>query len=93
MSVPGFEDAEGELGLPRGAAMKEETEEHWSADEDGWQYGSTAWDKMGSKSGLGRYTRRRVWLRRAKVIEEAERIPSEMDKDGLRQRVKSSTSD
>lgn len=79
--------------LPRGAAMKEESEESWSADEDGWQYGSTAWDKMGSKSGLGRYTRRRVWVRRAKVVEEIERMPSNQEEIGLRQRVKSNTSD
>ncbi len=48
------------------------SEEEWDVDADGWQYGDNAWDKMSNKSGMGRYTRRRKWLRRAVLIELVE---------------------
>jgi len=34
-------------------------------DEEGWTYGDNLWDKMSGKTGRGRYTRRRRWVRRA----------------------------
>ncbi|PWZ00732.1 hypothetical protein BCV70DRAFT_199996 [Testicularia cyperi] len=48
-----------------------ETEE-WDVDTEGWQYGDNAWDKMSKKSGMGRYTRRRKWVRRAVLLEIVE---------------------
>jgi len=38
-------------------------------DAEGWQYGDNSWDKMSRKGGLGRYTRRRRWIRRAVLVE------------------------
>lgn len=51
-----FEDAE----------VEEET------DSSGWRYGDNSWEKMGSKSGMGKYTRRRRWVRRALMEEKVE---------------------
>ncbi|PKI85489.1 hypothetical protein MVES1_000074 [Malassezia vespertilionis] len=42
-------------------------------DAQGWQYGDNAWEKMSSHSGVGRYTRRRCWIRRAVLVETVER--------------------
>ena len=42
-------------------------------DPDGWRYGDNAWDKMSKKAGLGKYTRRRRWVRRAALVEVVER--------------------
>ncbi len=47
-------------------------EEEWDVDADGWQYGDNAWEKMSKKSGMGRYTRRRKWVRRAVLLEVVE---------------------
>lgn len=69
--------------LPKGAALKEEKEVEWNVDDQGWMYGDNSWEKMNAKSGLGRYTRRRVWVRRARVVESVERVA---DDTGLRQR-------
>lgn len=49
-----------------------EGEEEWDVDGEGWQYGDNAWDKMSKKSGMGRYTRRRKWVRRAVLLEVVE---------------------
>ncbi|UZJ55231.1 hypothetical protein CBS101457_004551 [Exobasidium rhododendri] len=38
-------------------------------DSEGWQYGDNSWEKMSRKGGLGRYTRRRRWIRRAVLVE------------------------
>lgn len=38
-------------------------------DAEGWQYGDNGWEKMSKKAGLGRYTRRRRWIRRAVLVE------------------------
>lgn len=38
-------------------------------DPEGWQYGDNGWEKMSKKSGMGRYTRRRKWVRRAVLVE------------------------
>ncbi|KNZ54067.1 hypothetical protein VP01_3054g1 [Puccinia sorghi] len=40
----------------------------WEVDANGWQYGDNHWDKMSKKSGIGRYTRRRAWTRKAQLI-------------------------
>ncbi|PWN44890.1 hypothetical protein IE81DRAFT_320864 [Ceraceosorus guamensis] len=42
-------------------------------DADGWQYGDNAWEKMSRKNQMGRYTRRRRWVRRAVLVELVER--------------------
>ena len=64
----------------RGASLDPEAiagppteDEEWDVDIDGWQYGDNAWDKMSNRAGLGRYTRRRKWIRRAVLIEVVER--------------------
>ncbi|GHJ89663.1 hypothetical protein NliqN6_6065 [Naganishia liquefaciens] len=46
-------------------------------DMDGWSYGDNKWEGMGPKGGLGKYTRRRRWQRRAICTEEIEYIPGE----------------
>jgi len=48
--------------------------EHWAVDQEGWQYGDNHFEKMGPKGGLGRYTRRRAWVRRAGLVERTERV-------------------
>ena len=42
-------------------------------DSEGWQYGDNSWDRMSRKGGLGRYTRRRRWIRRAVLVEIVQR--------------------
>ncbi|WFD40879.1 uncharacterized protein MJAP1_003870 [Malassezia japonica] len=41
-------------------------------DPEGWQYGDNAWEKMSRASGMGRYTRRRCWVRRAVLVQTVE---------------------
>ncbi|KDN53232.1 hypothetical protein K437DRAFT_265892 [Tilletiaria anomala UBC 951] len=53
-----------------------------NVDPDGWQYGDNAWDKMSKKAGLGRYTRRRRWVRRAALVEVVERGYTPKDEEG-----------
>ncbi|GAA5960728.1 hypothetical protein JCM3765_007307 [Sporobolomyces pararoseus] len=48
--------------------------ENWSVDGEGWQYGDNHFEKMGPKGGLGKYTRRRAWVRRAGLVETTERV-------------------
>ncbi|GAA5907815.1 uncharacterized protein JCM6883_001902 [Sporobolomyces salmoneus] len=48
--------------------------ESWSVDGEGWQYGDNHFEKMGPKGGLGKYTRRRAWVRRAGLVETTERV-------------------
>ncbi|KAL0096429.1 integral peroxisomal membrane peroxin-domain-containing protein [Phycomyces blakesleeanus] len=38
-------------------------------DRNGWAYGNNAWHLFTSSPGLGTYTRRRRWCRRARLIE------------------------
>ncbi|GAA5929941.1 hypothetical protein JCM3775_004469 [Rhodotorula graminis] len=47
----------------------------WSVDDEGWQYGDNHFEKMGPRGGLGKYTRRRAWVRRAGLVERTERVP------------------
>jgi hypothetical protein len=56
--------------LPAGAMLEELGE--WAADAEGWQYGDNAFEKMSNRAGMGKYTRRRAWQRRAHVVEETE---------------------
>ncbi|KAM0750564.1 hypothetical protein T439DRAFT_356317 [Meredithblackwellia eburnea MCA 4105] len=63
---------------------------NWAVDDEGWQYGDNHFEKMGPKGGLGKYTRRRAWVRKAGLVERSERVsgsPSsterDKDKDGL----------
>lgn len=55
-------------------------------DTDGWQYGDNGWDKMSKKAGMGRYTRRRRWVRRAILVEVVQTdyhpSPDEISKAG-----------
>ncbi|BGP39975.1 hypothetical protein JCM10450v2_003955 [Rhodotorula kratochvilovae] len=46
----------------------------WSVDDEGWQYGDNHFEKMGPRGGLGKYTRRRAWVRRAGLVERTERV-------------------
>ncbi|PWN23269.1 hypothetical protein BCV69DRAFT_113910 [Microstroma glucosiphilum] len=50
----------------------EEGEVEEETDSSGWRYGDNSWEKMGSKSGMGKYTRRRRWVRRALMEEKVE---------------------
>ncbi|KAK4702722.1 ATP-dependent RNA helicase DDX5/DBP2, partial [Phenoliferia sp. Uapishka_3] len=52
----------------------------WVVDEEGWQYGDNHFEKMGPKGGLGKYTRRKAWIRRAGLVERAERVTGEKEK-------------
>jgi hypothetical protein len=46
-------------------------DENRNVDEDGWEYGGWDWKSWGSKSsGLRVLTRRRFWVRNARLIEQ-----------------------
>lgn len=47
---------------------------NWQVDDEGWQYGDNHFEKMGPRGGLGKYTRRRAWVRRAGLVEKTERV-------------------
>lgn len=47
---------------------------NWLVDDEGWQYGDNHFEKMGPRGGLGKYTRRRAWVRRAGLVEKTERL-------------------
>jgi hypothetical protein len=49
----------------------------WNVDDEGWQYGDNHFERMGSKGGLGKYTRRRAWYRSAGLVERCERVSGE----------------
>ncbi|KAL1405325.1 hypothetical protein Q8F55_008954 [Vanrija albida] len=51
------------------------TETNEVTDADGWVYGDNKWENMGAKGGLGKFTRRRRWQRRAVCTETVARIP------------------
>lgn len=46
----------------------------WEVDAQGWVYTDNQWEKPTSKGGMGRYTRRRAWVRRAVVVEKVEDV-------------------
>ncbi|GAC96403.1 peroxin 23 [Pseudozyma hubeiensis SY62] len=66
------EEEVGDVGTTAHRVGGEGGEEEWDVDAEGWQYGDNAWDKMSRKSGMGRYTRRRKWVRRAVLLEVVE---------------------
>ncbi|KAI3622836.1 hypothetical protein CBS14141_004420 [Malassezia furfur] len=37
-------------------------------DPEGWQYGGNSWEKLNRVNGIGKYTRRRCWVRRAVLV-------------------------
>lgn len=45
-----------------------------ATDTDGWVYGDNAWAHPGPKGGLGKFTRRRRWQRRAVCVETVLKI-------------------
>lgn len=47
---------------------------NWEVDAQGWVYTDNQWEKPTSKGGMGRYTRRRAWVRRAVVVEKVESV-------------------
>jgi hypothetical protein len=47
---------------------------NWEVDSQGWVYTDNQWEKPTSKGGMGRYTRRRAWVRRAVVVETVKEI-------------------
>lgn len=51
----------------------------WDVDTNGWQYGDNHWEKLSRKAGIGRYTRRRAWVRRAVMISTDYEIQEEED--------------
>ncbi|KAM0786782.1 hypothetical protein ACM66B_002216 [Microbotryomycetes sp. NB124-2] len=64
-------------GTNREAIADENLFVNWLVDDEGWQYGDNHFEKMGPKGGLGRYTRRRAWVRRAGLVERCERVSGE----------------
>ena len=62
--------------MPGGPALGDAgTWANWpGVDEEGWQYGDNHFEKMGPKGGLGKYTRKRAWVRRAGLVEKIERM-------------------
>lgn len=50
---------------------------NWEVDAQGWVYTDNQWEKPTSKGGMGRYTRRRAWVRRAIVVEKVEDVDLE----------------
>lgn len=77
----------GDNAILRAAAVQDDFNQEWQADSLGWQYGDNSWEKMGPKGGMGKYTRRRAWLRRAKVAEFTEKVNGSDYKDSLRRRL------
>lgn len=48
-----------------------------ATDAEGWVYGDNKWENMGAKGGLGRFTRRRRWHRRAVCTEVVQKITTD----------------
>lgn len=38
-------------------------------DRNGWEYGNNSWQQMSGQPGMQKFTRRRRWCRRAKLVE------------------------
>ncbi|KNF06591.1 hypothetical protein PSTG_00465 [Puccinia striiformis f. sp. tritici PST-78] len=53
------------LGVVNAPSNGQHITGEWEVDPNGWQYGDNHWEKMSKKSGIGRYTRRRAWTRKA----------------------------
>ncbi|RIA87608.1 integral peroxisomal membrane peroxin-domain-containing protein [Glomus cerebriforme] len=48
-------------------------------DKDGWEYADNRWKGFSSKSGFRRYTRRRKWVRTARLVETIEKLEDHDD--------------
>ncbi|BEI87810.1 uncharacterized protein CcaverHIS019_0105280 [Cutaneotrichosporon cavernicola] len=57
-------------GQPEGSIPEADDE----TDADGWVYGDNKWENMTARGGLGKFTRRRRWTRRAVCTESVHRI-------------------
>ncbi|KAH9807541.1 Peroxin/Dysferlin domain-containing protein [Melampsora americana] len=53
----------------------------WDVDSNGWQYGDNHWEKLSRKAGIGRYTRRRAWVRRAVMISTDYQVQEEEEEE------------
>lgn len=71
---PAVEAAEEELPAEIQPVARRATEASHVVDVDaeGWQYGDNAWEKLSAVNGMGRYTRRRCWIRRAVLVQTVE---------------------
>lgn len=64
-------------------AVEEDFAEDFAQETDssGWRYGDNGWEKMTNRSGIGKYTRRRKWVRKARmeeiVLDDQERTAEE----------------
>ncbi|SCV70250.1 BQ2448_1644 [Microbotryum intermedium] len=47
---------------------------NYLVDANGWAYSDNSWEHASAKGGLGKYTRRRAWVRRAHLVERIERV-------------------
>lgn len=61
----------GIVGSPSAGTADEDFAEDYAQETDpsGWRYGDNGWEKMTNRSGMGKYTRRRKWVRRARMEE------------------------
>lgn len=68
-----------------GADAPTTTPDILEVDSEGWQYGGNSWENMSPLAGMGKYTRRRKWVRRAVLVEIVQRdyVPSEAEKASL----------
>ncbi|SGY15143.1 BQ5605_C013g07265 [Microbotryum silenes-dioicae] len=70
------EGATGEDDTPLFPALVEDYffENNYHVDNNGWAYSDNSWEHASAKGGLGKYTRRRAWVRRAHLVERVERV-------------------
>lgn len=61
------------------AGQREEVDlfRDYVVDSEGWMYGDNHFEKMSAKGGLGKYTRRRAWVRKAALVERVELVGDE----------------
>ncbi|WVR07020.1 hypothetical protein IAU60_004059 [Kwoniella sp. DSM 27419] len=69
-----FKHAQTQVQLPVHTETIVERDE--ATDADGWVYGDNKWESVGAKGGLGKFTRRRRWSRRAVLIETITKVKS-----------------
>ncbi|OCF36853.1 hypothetical protein I316_01450 [Kwoniella heveanensis BCC8398] len=65
-----------QVGMNVPVHMETIVEKDDATDVDGWVYGDNKWEGMSAKGGLGKFTRRRRWQRRAVLIETITRLKS-----------------
>ncbi|WVQ67685.1 uncharacterized protein L199_005889 [Kwoniella botswanensis] len=69
-------DPHGNVNLQMSLPGEVIVEKDDATDNDGWVYGDNKWENMGPKGGLGKFTRRRRWTRRAILIETVIKLKS-----------------